>query len=59
MTADGLLVLQTLFGTVWRLFTSWHIPGTAVTPGAFFLFLLFAAFVLRFLKSVFSGSDEK
>lgn len=59
MTADALLVLQTLFGSIWSIFTSWHIPGTAVTPAAFFLFLLFAAFVLRFIRSLFSGSDDK
>lgn len=59
MTADALLVLQTLFGSIWSIFTSWHIPGTAVTLAAFFLFLLFSAFVIRFIKSLFSGTDEK
>lgn len=53
MTNDAVLVLQSLFQTIWRLFTSWHIPGTNVTPASFFLFLSVAGigltFVLRFL----------
>lgn len=53
MTNDAVLVLQCLFQTIWRLFTSWHIPGTNVTPAMFFFFLAAAGigltFVLRFL----------
>lgn len=59
MTSDALLVLQTLFGAVWSIFTSWRIPGTGVTPAAFFLFLLFAGFTLKFIRSLFSRSDDK
>lgn len=58
MTADALLVVQTLFTTIWSLFTSWHIPGTAVTPAAFFLFLLFASFGLRFIRRLFGFVDK-
>lgn len=46
MTADALLVLQTLFKSIWMLFNSWYIPGTNVTPAAFFIFLLCARFIL-------------
>lgn len=53
MSSDALLVLKCLFQTIWRLFTSWHIPGTDVTPAAFFFFLAAAGigltFVTRFL----------
>lgn len=58
MTADALLVVQTLFGTIWTLFTSWYIPGTAVTPAAFFLFLMFAGFGLRVMKRFFSNESR-
>lgn len=59
MTADALLVVQTLFSTIWRLFTSWNIPGTNTTPAAFILFLSFAVLGLRFLKSlVLLGSSS-
>lgn len=53
MSNDALLVVRCLFQTIWRLFTSWHIPGTDVTPAAFFFFLAAAGigltFVTRFL----------
>lgn len=55
MSSDALLVVKSLFNTVWRLFNSWHIPGTDVTPAAFFFFLAAAGigltFVTRFLGS--------
>lgn len=53
MTSDGLLVLECLFSTVWRLFTTWNIPGTAVTPGGFLAFLVLAGIVLRWLSRLF------
>lgn len=53
MTNDALLVLQAIFGTVWRLFTSWHIPGTNVTPAVAFTFLIVAGIGLRFISRLF------
>lgn len=55
MSDDAILVLECLFQTIWSLFTSWHIPGTDVTPASFFLFLISAGiglrYVLQFLHS--------
>lgn len=51
MTADGLAVVQTLFTTIWSLFTSWYIPGTRATPAEFAFFLIMAFIALRFLLS--------
>lgn len=48
MTSDALLVLQTLFTTIWSLFTSWYIPGTMTTIAEFAFFLLLAFIILRF-----------
>lgn len=62
MTSDAILVLQTLFTTIWRLFTSWHIPGTNVTPGAWAFFALNVVLVLRIGKRLFGSgyvSDDK
>lgn len=56
MTSDALLVIQTLFSTIWKLFTTWAIPGTNTTPGAFFIFLLFASFVLRYIVRIITGA---
>lgn len=53
MTADAVSVLQLLFTTIWTLFTSWHIPGTNVTPANFFMFCLCFSLVVRWLGSLF------
>lgn len=61
MTADALLVIQTLFGSIWSLFTSWAIPGTNTTPAGMFVFLLFAVLGLKFIKTAilaFLGGRE-
>lgn len=50
MTADALLVLQTLFTSIWSVFTSWYIPGTNVTPMAMFVFILAACLLLRVVR---------
>ena len=49
MTMDAAAILLSIFSTIWRLFTSWYIPGTHTTPAAFFLFLGFAGIILRFV----------
>lgn len=60
MTNNALAVVSCLFQTIWSLFTSWHIPGTNVTPAGMFLFLISAgiglAFAKKFLHS--SGGDK-
>lgn len=62
MTNDALSVLDCLFQTIWSLFTTWHIPGTNVTPAGFFLFLISASigfrYVLSFLHSPSSGYGQ-
>lgn len=57
MTADALLVVQTVFSVIWRLFTSWKIPGTDTTPAAWFLFVALAVLALKFLKSFIPGFE--
>lgn len=52
MTRDGLLVLQCLFGNIWRLFTSWYIPGTETTPAAFFMFIAVCGLAFKFLYRI-------
>lgn len=50
MTADAIQVVKLLFTAIWSLFTSWHIPGTNVSPAAWFMFILFAIFILRVIR---------
>ena len=49
MTNDALAVVRFLFTTLWQLFTSWHIPGTNVTPAGAALFFSAAGIGLRFV----------
>lgn len=49
MSADAIAIVKFLFETIWKLFTSWYIPGTNVTPAAMAFFLLVSSFVLRSL----------
>lgn len=73
MTNDALICLTGIFTTIWRLFTSWYIPGTnGVTPAMAFMFVLAAGLGLRFalrilgtnpdtsggLKAAYSASDN-
>lgn len=62
MSNDALLVVQSLFSVIWRLFTSWHIPGTNVTPAMMALFLASAGiglrFVIRFLDAPQVGAGD-
>lgn len=58
MTADALLFIQGLFGSVWSLFTGWYIPGTHTTPGMFFLFLMAAVLSLRVIKRIFGDGGS-
>lgn len=50
MTTDALMVLSVLFDTIWTLFTSWHIPGTRVTPAAWAFFVLGTVLAIKILK---------
>lgn len=57
MTNDALLVLETLFQTIWSLFTSWHIPGTNVTPAGMGLFLISSGIGLRMVLNFFHSPN--
>lgn len=57
MTDEAMLVVKTLFTSIWSIFTSWHIPGTNVTPMAMALFLIIACLGLRFLYSLLGVSS--
>ena len=52
MTNDALSVLVCLFQSVWKLFSSWYIPGTNLTPAVLFFGIAFCFFVLLLVFSV-------
>lgn len=55
MTSDALSFLSGVFEQIFSLFTSWHIPGTNVTPAMWFVFLLSVGVLFRFLGKLGFG----
>ena len=53
LTDDALLVLDCLFKTIWKLFNSWYIPGTNVTPAVMIFGFLFLGICFRFIGHFF------
>lgn len=49
MTNDALSVLVCLFSNIWRLFNSWYIPGTNVTPAEGAFGILFTVMMFNFV----------
>lgn len=49
MTDDALSVLVCLFSNIWRLFNSWCIPGTNVTPAVAAFGILFTVMMFNFI----------
>lgn len=49
MTNDALSVLVCLFSNIWRLFNSWRIPGTNVTPAEASFGILFTVMMFNFI----------
>lgn len=58
MTNTALQLFQTILNGAWLLFTGWHVPGTNLTPAAFFFFCLAAALSIRFIKHLMSGRSN-
>lgn len=46
-----------LMRQIFRVFTSWRIPGTGVTPAAWALFLIIASLGIRFLVRLLGHGD--
>lgn len=59
MTDDALSVVSLLFGSVFRLFTSWYIPGTNVTPAVAFFGILFIGIMFKIVGYVFGLWGDK
>ena len=51
MTNDALSVLVCIFNTIWRLFNSWYIPGTNVTPAVAMFGIVFCVIMFNFISS--------
>lgn len=42
---------------MWAIATGFHIPGTNITPAAFFAFLAFAVVAVKFIRRLMGGGD--
>lgn len=56
MTSDFKAVVACLFETIWKLFTSWNVPGTNVSPAEMGLFFIAAGIGLRFVFGFLTGN---
>lgn len=52
MTQEVLDFLGGFFAQFWRLFNSWYIPGTNVTPAGLLLFCSFVPIAMKFIKNI-------
>lgn len=59
MTDDSLSVVSLLFGTVFRLFNSWYIPGTNVTPAVALFGILFISVMFKIAGHVLGLWGDK
>lgn len=48
MTLTAWQIVAFSLSEIWRLFNSWYIPGTAMTPAGLLLLMAFATIVVRF-----------
>lgn len=52
MSSDAVQIVQYLFNMIWKLFTSWTIPGTQATPAAWGIFMITAGIAIRFFRRI-------
>jgi len=58
MNQNALAIISLIFGPIWRMFTSWHIPGTNITPAAMGVFIVFFGLVVRYIHRLLLGVHE-
>lgn len=51
MTTEGRQALYVIFQNIWRLFVSFEIPGTNLTPGKLLLTVLIFSLSLRLVRT--------
>lgn len=55
MTSEAFSFLKGVISQFFKIFTSWHVPGTNVTPAMWFVFLLSVGILFRFLGKLGFG----
>lgn len=59
MTTEAASIFRNLFDNFWRLFNSFYIPGTRMTPAAMLLFIVVGGLVIRFIRSIVQQHRDK
>lgn len=57
MTEDGVYFVAWFFHNFWQFFTSFHIPGTAITPAAAMFGLVAIPLALKTILSIVKGIE--
>ena len=52
MSSDAVLIVRHIFTMIWKLFTSWTIPGTLATPASWGVFMITAGIAIRFFRRI-------
>lgn len=58
MTTEGRQALYVIFQNIWRLFVSFEIPGTSLTPGKLLLTVLLFSLSLRLVRTFISSPSS-
>lgn len=58
MLPDAITFFQGFFAQIWRLFTSFYIPGTNLTPAALAVGIFMISLFIRIVKKLFDISGE-
>lgn len=55
MSSNAMQFFQLIVNSMWKLFTTWKLPGLGFTPAQFVCFLVLFPIVLRFVSDIISG----
>lgn len=58
MANDVILFMQGFFAQMWRLFTSWEMPGLGFSPAQLYFFILVAPIAVKIVKSIVTLSVD-
>ena len=58
MTSEGKQALYVIFQNIWKLFVSFEIPGTHLTPGKLLLTVLLFSLSLRIVRTFIASPSS-
>lgn len=58
MTSNAITIITTTLAQCFRLFTSWHIPGTNFSPAQWFFSILVFVFAINYIRKLVGMADN-